>query len=126
MWNKNNITEILNIKYPIIQAGMAGGITTPELVASVSNSSALGSVGVGYMSPGQMRESIRETKKLTDKPFAVNVFVPENPVICEEGVQRANEWLRSFREELGVPKKPASSKQEDTLFEEQVNVIIEE
>ncbi|HLR14820.1 MAG TPA: nitronate monooxygenase [Bacillota bacterium] len=122
MWNKNNITEILNIKYPIIQAGMAGGIATPELVASVSNSSALGSVGAGYMSPGQMRESIQDTKQLTDKPFAVNIFFPENPVICEEEVQKANEWLRPYREELGVHVKPEVSKQNDTLFEEQVNV----
>lgn len=126
MWNKNKITEILNIKFPIIQAGMAGGITTPELVATVSNSGALGSVGAGYMSPEQMRESIREIKKQTDKPFAVNIFVPESPVIPQEEVQRAKEWLRPYREELGVPEKAEVSKLNDTLFEELVNVIIEE
>ena len=47
MWNKNRLTQMLSIEYPIIQAGMAGS-TTPKLVASVSNSGGLGTIGAGY------------------------------------------------------------------------------
>ncbi|MFB6650172.1 nitronate monooxygenase, partial [Bacillus toyonensis] len=47
----SRVIDTLQIKYPIIQAGMAGAITTPELVAAVSNSGGLGTLGAGYMSP---------------------------------------------------------------------------
>lgn len=46
----SKVTKMLNIKLPIIQAGMAGS-TTPELVASVSNSGGLGTIGAGYFTP---------------------------------------------------------------------------
>ena len=68
MWYENKVTQKLEIKYPIIQAGMAGGITTPELVAAVSNAGGLGSIGAGYLSPEQLRSSIQEIKQLTNKP----------------------------------------------------------
>ena len=47
MWNKNRLTQMLSIEYPIIQAGMAGS-TTPKLVASVSNSGGLGTIGAFF------------------------------------------------------------------------------
>jgi len=67
----------LNFGIPIIQAPMAGGITTPELVAAVSNTGALGSLGAGYMTPDEIRRAIRKIKSLTNKPFNVNLFIPE-------------------------------------------------
>ncbi len=51
---KNEMTELLQIQYPIIQAPMAGGVTTSKLVAEVSNSGGLGMIGAGYMTPNQM------------------------------------------------------------------------
>lgn len=85
------INEILNIKYPIFQGAMAN-IATPEFAASVSNSGGLGIIATGAMNADQTREAIRECKKLTDKPFGVNVMLmnPETQgimkVICEEQV----------------------------------------
>jgi nitronate monooxygenase len=69
--------ETLGIDHPIIQAPMAGGPTTPELVAAVSNAGGLGSFPGGYLSPGELDSAIREIRSLTDKPFAVNLFAPE-------------------------------------------------
>ena len=51
---RTKITDILDIRYPIIQAPMAGGVTTPELVATVSNAGGLGMLGAGYMTPDQI------------------------------------------------------------------------
>lgn len=85
------INEILNIKYPIFQGAMAN-IATPEFAASVSNSGGLGIIATGAMNADQTREAIRECKKLTEKPFGVNVMLmnPETQgimkVICEEHV----------------------------------------
>ena len=73
---KNEMTERLQIEYPIIQAPMAGGVTTSKLVAEVSNSGGLGMIGAGYLTPTQMREQIREIKQLTSNNFGINLFVP--------------------------------------------------
>ena len=60
MVSKTRAMEILGIEYPIVQAPMAGGPTTPELVAAVSNAGGLGSLGAAYLSPETLREQVRE------------------------------------------------------------------
>lgn len=64
----------LGIAHPIIQAPMAGGATTPELVAAVSNAGGLGSLGAAYLTPQALRDAIAAVRALTDKPFGVNLF----------------------------------------------------
>ena len=75
MWYHNAFTKKIGVKYPIIQAPMAG-VTTPELVAAVSNENALGSLGAGYMTAEQITQHVHAIGELTDKPFLVNVFIP--------------------------------------------------
>ena len=69
------------IKTPIIQAPMAG-ISTPALAAAVSNAGALGSLGVGPMNAEAARSAIKQTKKLTQRPFNINVCVG-SMLICD-------------------------------------------
>ena len=57
---------------------MAGGATTPQLVAAVSSSGGLGSLAAGYMAPGEIRQAIKKIRELTSKPFAVNCLFPRN------------------------------------------------
>lgn len=68
----NRITELFNIEYPVIQAGMiwASGY---KLASAVSNAGGLGLLGAGSMYPEVLREHIQKCKKATDKPFGVNV-----------------------------------------------------
>ena len=93
---KTRITEMLGIQYPIVMGGMAW-IGTADVVAAVSNAGGLGILGsVMYPTPERLREEIRKTKQLTDKPFGVNItLLPamrELPndgfvqVVCEEKV----------------------------------------
>lgn len=70
----NGLLSTLGIEHPIIQAPMAGGPTTPELVSAVSNAGGLGSLGVAYLPPNQIFEAIRRVRVLTDRPFNVNLF----------------------------------------------------
>lgn len=70
--NQNRITELLGIEYPIVQGGMVW-CSGHNLVAAVSNEGGLGVLGSGSMYPDQLREEIRNTRKLTDKPFSVNL-----------------------------------------------------
>jgi nitronate monooxygenase len=61
---------------PLILAPMAGGPTTPELVAAVSNAGGLGFLAAGYLSAQALGERIAATRALTERPFGVNLFVP--------------------------------------------------
>lgn len=86
------ITELLGIEYPIIQGGMAW-VAEYHLAAAVSNAGGLGLIGAASAPAEVVREQIRKSKALTDKPFGVNVMLL-NPnaeevaqVIVEEGVK---------------------------------------
>ena len=69
MIEENSLCKLLNIKYPIIQAGMGGGHTTPELVSAVSNAGGLGVLGAVRMAPNQLLTTIKKIKEKTIKPF---------------------------------------------------------
>lgn len=126
----NEVTELLQIEYPIIQAPMAGGITTSKLVAEVSNSGGLGMIGAGYMTPIQMREQIREIKQLTSNYFGINLFVPNEFNVTVNEVKSANQILQPIREQLNLHEKdsleiPKSNHVLET-FNEQIKIVIEE
>ena len=68
------LNELLNIKYPLIQGGMAN-IATGEFAASVSNAGALGLIGAGGMDTETLKKNIEICRSLTDKPFGVNIML---------------------------------------------------
>jgi nitronate monooxygenase len=126
----NEMTELLKIEYPIIQAPMAGGITTSKLVAEVSNYGGLGMIGAGYMTPIQMREQIKEIKQLTSNPFGINLFVPNEFDVMEDEVNSVNQLLNPIRGLLNSPRKDSfeipSFNSVYEIFIEQIKVVIEE
>lgn len=89
---KTAITELLNIQYPIFQGGMAW-VAEHTLAAAVSNAGGLGIIASGGAPCDYVREEVRKTKTLTDKPFGVNIMLmnPEADAIAhmviEEGVK---------------------------------------
>lgn len=89
---KTEITELLGIRYPILQGGMAW-VAEYHLAAAVSNAGGFGIIGAASAPPEVVREQIRKVKELTDKPFGVNVMLmnPNAPevakVVVEEGVK---------------------------------------
>ena len=89
---QNRITQLFNIQYPIIQAGMIWN-SGWRLASAVSNAGGLGLLGAGSMYPDVLREHIQKCKKTTDKPFGVNVpmLYPNIEeiiqIIIEEGVK---------------------------------------
>lgn len=109
MYN-SRILELLNIKYPIIQGGMAW-VATSELAAAVSEAGGLGVVAAGNAPGDVIREEIRRVKTMTDKPFGVNImllspFVDDIvDIVCEEGVPvvttgagNPGKYLEKFKE----------------------------
>lgn len=89
---KTRITELLGIQYPIIQGGMAW-VAEYHLAAAVSEAGGIGLIGAGGAPASFVREQIRKTKELTQKPFGVNIMLmnPEADeiakVVVEEGVK---------------------------------------
>lgn len=86
------VTKLLGIKYPIIQGGMAW-VADHHLAAAVANAGGLGLIGAASAPADVVRSQIREAKKLTDKPFGVNVMLM-NPnaeevakIVVEEGIR---------------------------------------
>jgi len=125
MWHQNQLTQLLGIDYPIIQAPMAGGVTTPQLVASVANSGGLGSLGAAYMTPEDIQNNIHAIRKLTDKPFAVNLFAPETCSTSRDKQLAMCTILNDVCKELDVQVKPAEPPF-SLPFDEQLAVIIEQ
>src|SRR5262245_30962273 len=140
------LCDILGIEYPIVLAGM-GGASTPELAAAVSNAGGLGVLGAAGCGPKLLRDWIKRTRSLTDKPFGVDTLLPasvrradyahsEGPTPMDLLPDRqafAQELMQSQplepvepavlrqRREPGEP--PAPSKE---FFEAQMEVVIEE
>jgi len=118
------ITAKLKIKLPIIQAPMAGGATTPELVAAVSNSGALGSFAAGYLTPEQIRSAIRKIRTLTSQPFAINLFIPETFKTTPAQIQQMQYIIRDLCPELNL--KGNINLPSAPIFNEQIQVVIDE
>lgn len=99
---QNRITELFNIKYPLIQAGMVWA-SGWKLASAVSNAGGLGIIGAGSMYPEILREHIQKCKKATDKPFAVNVpmLYPDIEKIMEIIIQ---EEIKIVFTSAGNPK----------------------
>ncbi|SEF74673.1 nitronate monooxygenase [Lachnospira multipara] len=104
------LNEILNIKYPIIQGAMAN-IATGQFAADCSNAGALGIIAAGGWDAAKLEEEIHKAKKLTDKPFGVNLM-HMNPhcdemaeLVCREkislvttGAGNPGKYMDSFKE----------------------------
>ncbi len=76
---KSKVADMLGLKYPVFQGGMAW-VATAELVSAVSNAGALGIIGSGSMEPETLEKEIYRTKQMTDRPFGVNLMLM-NPFI---------------------------------------------
>nr|WP_115303980.1 nitronate monooxygenase [Legionella beliardensis] len=124
MW-PNKLLKKIGITYPIIQAPMAGGATTPELVAAVSNAGGLGSLGAGYMSPNDIRQAIKKIRALTTKPFAVNLFIPGPYQVSASKIEKAlkdiNQCCPELELEISAIVEPYAQP-----FDKQMKVLIEE
>lgn len=106
----HSLLEQVGIEYPIIQGAMSW-VATPSLAAAVSNAGGLGMLGAGHQPGEYVREIIKETKGLTDKPFGVNVlllspYVDEVvDVVCEENIKvvttgagSPGKYMKKFKE----------------------------
>jgi nitronate monooxygenase len=115
-WRDTALARRLGIRLPILQAPMAGGWTTPMLVAQVCEAGGLGSIAGAALPPDVLRAEIAAVRSLTAKPFAVNLFAPLPPP--------SDRGLAGWALLSGVPvptvPRPAFR------FEDQLAVVVDE
>ena len=97
------LNEMLHIKYPFIQGGMAN-IATGTFAAAVSNAGGLGLIGAGGMNTQMLREEIRTCNSLTDKPFGVNLMLM-NPEVDQMAEMIVEEGVKIVTTGAGSPAK---------------------
>ena len=124
---RTKLCDILGIEYPILSAGMGPSLVgektgaTVELVAAVSEAGGCGVLGAAGFTVEVMREQIREIKKLTDKPFGVDILLPKRNVemgdqpftegqefllseLIEKRLPKTHyDWLMKIKEEMNLP-----------------------
>ncbi|MGW4379856.1 nitronate monooxygenase [Kitasatospora sp. NPDC004531] len=114
----------LDREVPLIAAPMAGGPTTPELVAAVNSAGGLGFLAAGYRTVDATLEQIRRTRELTDRPFGVNLFVPAPPS-DPEAVAAYREHLRPEAEQRGV-ELPAAIRADRDDWDAKLDALLRE
>src|SRR3989442_1179056 len=103
------LTKRLGLRHPIIQAPLAGGGDTPELIAAVSEAGAFGFIGAAYLTPPQILEAARAVKARTERPFGVSLFAPLRAPEVPKHPELALTRLAPYYAELGLtpPEIPA-------------------
>jgi nitronate monooxygenase len=126
------LCDVLGIEVPILQSGM-GGVAGPELVAAVCNAGGLGILAGLELPPDEIREGIRTVRRLTDRPFGVNLWLhgemrpPLDMATVPDGQVRAvQDVLNGFRGRLGLPTTQARPASLPDVIDAGIAVILEE
>jgi nitronate monooxygenase len=121
---RGDFLKSLQVQHPILQAPLAGGGDTPELVAAVCNAGGLGFIGAAYLDPQQILEAARSVRTKTSRPFGVNLFAPQAVPQSSANVGRAIQHLAPYFAELGLPA-PAAPAKPHYSFAEQLAAALE-
>src|SRR5215208_144029 len=128
MWHDTSVSRRLGMQYPIVQGPFGGGLSSPRLVAAVSNAGGLGSFGAQGMPPARIIEAVGEIRSLTDAPFAMNLWVStEDPGALspsEISYAAAVEALAEFFRELDL-EPPSLPFNRWPAFEDQVATLLD-
>jgi len=112
------LTQLLGCALPIIQAPMAGGGDTPQLVAAVANAGGFGFIGAAYLDAERIDAAARAVRALTPGPFGINLFAPTRPgggANADVALGR----LAAYYRELGLPlPSPPASPRPDAFAEQ--------
>src|SRR5882724_4905959 len=128
MWYDTKTTKILGIGYPILQGPFGGGLSSVELVATVSNAGGLGGYGAYTLSPTEIIEINKKMEASTSRSYNINLWVsdsdaPNGSITDEQYAQTAKIFKPYFDEaSIALPEKPAPFK---SRFENQVQVILD-
>ncbi|AUZ35965.1 2-nitropropane dioxygenase [Arthrobacter sp. PGP41] len=116
--------NISSLPAPVVQAPMAGGPSTPELAAAVSTAGGLGFLAAGYKTASAVKAEIEATRRLTDSPFGVNVFVPQPSMISPQALDQYARSLAPEAERLGAAL--GDPRHDDDEWDAKLDVLLKE
>lgn len=128
MWNDTKATALLGIEYPILQGPFGGGLSSVELVSTVSNAGGLGGYGAYTLSPQEIYEIDRQIRLATGKPYNLNLWISDTDApggaASDEQYERARKAFKPYFDEAGIPlpEKPATFQ---SRFENQLQVVLD-
>ncbi len=127
-WTETEITRRLHIPYPIIQGPFGRGGSSALLAATVSNAGGLGSYGANDQEPAAIIKIAAEIRKLTSKPFGMNLWVSTHDAggetLAAETYERVVKLIEPFYKELNVDIPPIPNAK-PANFDDQVAALIE-
>lgn len=121
------LTQSLGMRYPILQSGM-GGVAGPELAAAVSNAGGLGILAGHGIEPAELEEGLAALRKLTDRPFGVNLILsadlidPVDPSL--EVTEQVNSRVNPLRAEVGLDAKSGLPSEPSRTVLEKLEILI--
>lgn len=122
----NAFCKRLGIRLPVIQAPMAGGPSSQELVAACCAAGALGSFGFAYTQPAEMKRQVGWVRERTDRPLGINLFVSPQPDPIPPAAQRtALDAVAPYYAELGLPPPQPVAPPYAPSLEEQLDAVEE-
>lgn len=124
----NLLTETLGITYPIIQGPFGGGLSSIELLATVSNAGGLGSYGAHHLAPEKIQHTISDIRLQTNKPFAINLWLSSHDHAIESVSRRQFEdYVALFKpvyDQVNI-SPPAYTEKFSESVDEQIEAAIE-
>src|SRR5271170_2611514 len=118
------LTQRLRLRYPIIQAPLAGGADTPQLVAAVCNGGGIGFIGAAYSTPEQILQLAAAVRSQTQQPFGINLFAPLPAAEMPSDFSAALQWVAPYYAELGLPA-PTAPPVPPSRFSDQLTACLE-
>lgn len=116
---------IKSLKYPIIQAPMAGGVVSPAMIAAVTKAGGLGSLPLGYLDAKAAEDVIKKTLAVTSGAFSVNVFIPSKPkLMSTEQVNQMLTHVNKYRQQLGLNALTEIPSLQETPAEELIDIAV--
>ncbi|HEY4263639.1 MAG TPA: nitronate monooxygenase [Schlesneria sp.] len=126
MWNETRLAEQLGVRYPIIQGPFGGGASSVQLTTTVSNAGGLGSYGAESVQPEKIGRLVAEIRSKTEKPFAVNLWVPmsEPTGIDRDALVKGEAAFDKYFKECAI-ELPPLPEQIIPKYEDQVRALLD-
>ncbi len=121
---RTKLMERLGLTQPVIQAPLAGGGDTPELVAAVSEAGGIGFIGAAYLTPAQIRETAAAVRAKTSRPFGINLFAPLPTPKVPADAAAATAHAAPFFAELGLAE-PTTPQPNSSPYPEQFAAVLD-
>ena len=117
-------TVLDTLRFPIVQAPLSGGASTPELTIAASRAGAFGFLAAGYLTAERLREDIQRVRRSLSEPFGVNLFVPGEDSADPAGLQSYAERVRAEASRIGA--EPGDPKWSDDEWPAKLELVLAE